>query len=105
MMHALDSELVVIAKMDVKPDRRDAFLEYIVDNLAISRSAKGNIAFDILVDETQPNRVTFYEVWETAEAQQAYIAWRVERGDLATLMSFLASEPEFTSLRRVAGWG
>ena len=103
MEHALDSELVMLAEMSIKPDRRDEFFDYIVQNLAISRSAKGNIAFDILIDEAKPNIVVFYEVWETPEAQQAYMAWRIERGDLTTLMSFLAGEPKFTARRRVAG--
>ena len=103
MKHALDSELVLLAQMNIKPERRDEFLEYTVENLALSRSVEGNVAFDILIDESRPSEVVFYEVWETAEAQQAYMAWRVERGDLTTLMSFLAGEPKFTALRRVAG--
>ena len=45
----------------------------------------------------------FYEVWESAEAQQAYMAWRVERGDLTVLMSFLAGEPRFTALQSIVG--
>ena len=103
MKHALDSELVMLAQMNIKPERRDEFLEYTVQNLATSRSAEGNIAFDILVDETRPNEIVFFEIWETAKAQQAYMGWRIERGDLTTLMSFLAGEPKFTALRRVAG--
>ena len=63
----------------------------------------GNIEFDILVDETRPGQVLFYEVWESAAAQQAYMGWRVQAGDLTTLMSFLAAEPRFTALRRVEG--
>jgi hypothetical protein len=46
--------------------------------------------------------VLFYEVWESAEAQQTYIAWRVERGDLTDLLAFLAGEPKFTALRSIA---
>ena len=103
MKHVLDSKLVMLAQMIIKPERRDEFLDYTVQNLAISRAAEGNIAFDILTDETRPNEIVFYEVWESAEAQQAYMAWRIERGDLTTLMSYLAGEPKFTSLRRVTG--
>ena len=103
MKHGLDSELVMLAKLNIKPNRKDEFLEYTVQNLAISRSAKGNIAFDILIDESFPEQVVFYEVWESAEAQKAYMAWRIERGDLTTLMSYLADQPEFTALRRIAG--
>lgn len=101
MKHALSDTLVMIAELTIKPDRREAFLDYTLENLAISRAAAGNIAFDILLDQARPDRVLFHEIWESAEAQQAYMTWRVERGDLTALLSFLAAEPEFTALRSV----
>ncbi len=102
MKHPTDDKLVMLAELTIKPDKREAFLDYTVENLALSRTASGNIAFDILLDDARPDQVLFYEVWESVEAQQAYMAWRVERGDLAILMSFLAAEPKFTALQRVA---
>jgi quinol monooxygenase YgiN len=102
MKHPFANNLVMLAELPIKPEKRDAFLDYTVENLKISRTAAGNIAFDILIDETRPERVLFYEIWESAEAQQAYMAWRVERGDLTILMGFLAGEPKFTALRSIA---
>ena len=103
MKHALDSKFVMIAELTIKPEQREAFLDYTTENLAVSRTAAGNIAFDILLDETRPNQVLFYEVWDSAVAQQAYMAWRVERGDLTILMSYLDAAPKFTALKRIAG--
>jgi len=103
MTHKYAKGLVMLAELQIKPGERQAFLDYTVENLNISRSVAGNIAFDILIDESSPETVLFYEVWESAEAQQAYMAWRIERGDLTTLMSFLAGEPKFTALRSLAG--
>ena len=102
MKHVLVDNLVMLAELTIKPERLDEFLDYTVENLKISRSYAGNIEFDILLDEARPNTVLFYEVWESPEAQQAYMAWRVQAGDLTTLMSFLAGEPKFTALRSVA---
>ena len=102
MPHAYAEGLVMLAELQIKPGQREAFLDYTVENLNISRSAAGNIAFDILIDESNPETVLFYEVWESAEAQQAYMAWRIERGDLTTLMAFLAGEPKFSALRSLA---
>lgn len=102
MKYTFVDQLVMLAELTIQPDKRDAFLDYTVENLELSRSAAGNISFDILIDETRPNQVIFYEVWESAEAQQAYMAWRVERGDLTILLSFLADQPKFTALRRIA---
>ncbi|WP_373486542.1 putative quinol monooxygenase [Blastomonas sp.] len=102
MTHTYADGLVMLAELKIKPGEREAFLNYTVENLKISRSAAGNIAFDILIDESNPETVLFYEVWESADAQQAYMAWRIERGDLTTLISFLAGEPKFTALRSIA---
>lgn len=102
MKYPFSDTLVMIAELGIKPERLEDFLDYTVTNLDISRAAAGNIAFDILIDEARPNIVLFYEVWESPGAQQAYMAWRVERGDLTILMSFLAGEPKFTALRRIA---
>lgn len=102
MKYTFVDQLVMLAELTIQPEKRDAFIDYTVENLEISRSAAGNISFDILIDETRPNQVVFYEVWESAEAQQAYMAWRVERGDLTILLSFLADQPKFTALQRIA---
>ena len=102
MTHTFAEGLVMLTELQIKPGQREAFLDYTVENLNISRSAAGNIAFDILIDESNPETVLFYEVWESAEAQQAYMAWRIERGDLTTLMAFLAGEPKFSALRSLA---
>lgn len=102
MKHTGSSSVVMLAELTVKPGMRDAFLDYTVENIALSRSAAGNIVFDILIDETHPDRIMFYEVWDSVEAQQAYMAWRVRRGDLTTLLSFLVGEPKFTALRAIA---
>jgi quinol monooxygenase YgiN len=102
MKHTFADTLVMLAELTIKPEKRDEFLDYTVENLEISRGAAGNITFDILIDEARPDQVLFYEVWESAEAQQTYMAWRVERGDLTILLSFLADEPKFTALRRIA---
>jgi quinol monooxygenase YgiN len=102
MKHALVDNVVTVAELTIKPDQIDAFLDYTVDNLKLSRSYPGNVQFDILIDDARPDRVLFYEVWQSVEAQQAYMAWRIQAGDLTKLMSLLAGEPKFTALRRIA---
>ena len=102
MKHAFVDNLVMLSELTVKPDKIEEFLHYTVDNLKLSRSYPGNIAFDILIDENEPYKVIFYEVWESPKAQQDYMAWRVQAGDLTTLLSFLAGQPKFTALRSIA---
>lgn len=102
MNHVFIDNLVMIAELKINPEKLAEFLAYTMENLTISRSYAGNMAFDILIDESRPDTVLFYEVWESAEAQKAYMEWRVQRGDLTTLQSFLAGEPRFTALRSIA---
>lgn len=73
MKHSVDGKLVMLAELRIRPERREAFLDYTVQNLALSRAAAGNIAFDILLDDLSPDLVVFYEAWDPAEAQQAYM--------------------------------
>lgn len=102
MKHEFADGLVMLAELVIKADKLDEFLDYTVENLKVSRFWPGNIQFDILLDESQPEKVLFYEVWESPEAQKAYMAWRIEAGDLTTLMSMLSGEPQFTPLRSIA---
>ncbi len=95
------SKIVMIAEFTLKPDQRDAFLAYTTENLALSRNYPGNLAFDILMDEARPDTILFYEVWASAEAQHAYMAWRGKDGGFAKLFSFLAGAPKFSAYRRV----
>lgn len=102
MKYKRSKHIEVIAQLDVLPSKLEAFLEYIVPNLVVSRSANGNARFDVLIDEERPQSVVFIEEWESPEAQQAYLAWRVERGDLTQLLSYLSGPPNFTTYRRVS---
>lgn len=102
MKHEFADGLVMLAQLVIKADKLDEFLDYTVANLKVSRAWPGNVQFDILLDASQPEKVLFYEVWESPEAQRAYMAWRVEAGDLTKLMSMLSGEPKFTPLRSIA---
>ncbi|MEM7523657.1 MAG: hypothetical protein AAF360_07880 [Pseudomonadota bacterium] len=45
--------------------------------------------------------VTIYEEWDKIESQQAYMAWRTERGDIATLVSMLREPPQVDEMTHV----
>jgi quinol monooxygenase YgiN len=102
MKYGFVDNLVMVAELTVRPDKLEEFLDYTVENLKLCRSYPGNVEFDILIDEAQPCKIIFYEVWESPKAQQDYMAWRVQAGDLTKLLSFLAGQPKFTALRSVA---
>ena len=45
--------------------------------------------------------VTLYEEWDHLESQQAYMAWRTERGDIAKLVSMLREPPKVEQLAQL----
>lgn len=101
METVIASVLVMIAEFGVVEEKRDEFVELAVANLEASRNYEGNIAFDVLVDESRPGVVVFYEVWESADAQRKYMAWRIGEGDLDKLQAYLTAEPRFMAYSRV----
>lgn len=92
----------MLAELSVRPGLIDDFLDYAVENLAACRASAGNLAFDVLIDETRPDIVVFREEWASVAAQQAYMAWRAQSGGFTQLLSFLNSAPKLTALRRIA---
>lgn len=48
--------------------------------------------------DAEARTVTVYEEWDRIESQQAYMAWRTERGDIATLVAMLREPPELKVL-------
>jgi quinol monooxygenase YgiN len=94
MTGVIASIFVLIVELTVVPDQRDEFLEFVHDNLALSREYEGNIQFDVLVSDDRPDTVTFVERWESKEAFETYWAWREETGAVEGLVSYLTEPPK-----------
>lgn len=66
----------------VKPEFVDAFVEAVLDNAANTRREPGNIRFDVLRAEEDPNRFLLYEVYRKKEDFAAhqqtehYLRWK-----------------------------
>lgn len=45
--------------------------------------------------------VTVYEEWDRIESQQAYMAWRTERGDIDKLVALLREPPQVAVLDHI----
>jgi quinol monooxygenase YgiN len=52
-------------------------------------------------DQQNPNRFVLIQQWNSVKQQQDYIAWRVERGDLAKLRSLLTQDPVVNYLNAI----
>lgn len=61
--------LSLIVSVQVKPEKRDRFLEVIAENALRSvRDEPGCLRFDVVEDTDRPNNFLFYELYRDAEA-------------------------------------
>ena len=73
---------VVCVTIFVKPESVTRFLEATFDNAGNTRKEPGNIRFDVLRGEEEPNRFFLYEVYQSKEDfvkhQQTphYLRWK-----------------------------
>ena len=77
-VRAAEPSLYLTIEIQVKPGMRADFIEMMNRAALDTRAFDGNQHFAILVDNEDPTRVFFYEVWESKEALAAYRAWRDE---------------------------
>jgi len=74
--------LATIVFVDVKPECVDAFMEITVYNHENSRKEAGNVRFDVLRDNKDPNKFLLYEVFQDEAAAAAhketehYLRWK-----------------------------
>lgn len=51
--------------------------------------------------DADSNTIIVYELWDKIESQQAYLAWRGERGDLDKLGALLSEPPQFDVMKHL----
>lgn len=65
----------VVVALKVKPEMRDKFLAAALDDSTCSvRDEPGCVRFDVLQDNTDPNKFFFYEVYQDESAYKAHQA-------------------------------
>lgn len=73
---------VVIVAIHVKPERVDAFVAAAIENARHTRGEPGNLRFDVLRQDQDAARFTFYEVYRSADDFAAhqktphYLKWK-----------------------------
>ena len=82
---------MVTLEMPVKPDMLEDYLNILKGALVETRSYKGCRSVTTLVDQETPS-VVLVEEWDSAEDQQAYMAWRMETGLIDTISPFMQGE-------------
>ena len=82
---------MITLEMPVKPEMLEDYLNILKGALVETRSYKGCRSVTTLVDQ-ETSIIVLVEEWDSAEDQQAYIAWRVETGLIDAIAPFMQGE-------------
>ena len=83
--------VMITLEMPVKPEMLEDYLNILKGALVETRSYKGCRSVTTLVDQ-ETSSIVLVEEWDSAEDQQAYIAWRVETGLIDAISPFMQGE-------------
>jgi|TARA_B100000745_G_scaffold203038_1_gene134069 quinol monooxygenase YgiN len=83
--------VMITLEMPVKPEMLEDYLNILKGALVETRSYKGCRSVTTLVDQ-ETSSIVLVEEWDSAEDQQAYIAWRVETGLIDAIAPFMQGE-------------
>ena len=83
--------VMITLEMPVKPDMLEDYLNILKGALVETRSYKGCRSVTTLIDQ-ETSSIVLLEEWDSAEDQQAYIAWRVETGLIDAIAPFMQGE-------------
>ncbi len=84
--------VMITLEFPVKPDMLNDYLDSLKGALVETRDYKGCRSVTTLVDQ-ETSSVVLVEEWDSAEDQQAYMAWRVETGLIDAIAPFMQGEP------------
>ncbi|MGU3503032.1 putative quinol monooxygenase [Mycobacterium sp. C31M] len=85
--------VTVLLELRFRPDSVAQAREVMGRALVDTRAFAGNLATDVLVDDTDETHWVIYEVWESVDHDEAYRAFRAGDGKLTDLPPLLAAPP------------
>ena len=84
---------VVTAKFFPKPEKAEEMNDWFKNNLSDTKAYEGCQLIKGGYNK-DTNEVILYEVWDSKEAHQKYVNWRVEIGDIPKLVESSTKEHE-----------
>ena len=81
---------IVNAKFTIKPEKRENFLEDILNLIQASQTDAGCLAYDLFESHTEPNVFMMIEKWSDAQALENH-------NKNQTLLAFATKVPEYLS--------
>jgi quinol monooxygenase YgiN len=89
--------VTVTLEFHARPDTAQTLYDALGAILGDTRAFEGCESVSVHRDLADTTAILLYEQWGTVDQQQAYMAWRQERGDIDKLMAMLAEPPAIRS--------
>jgi quinol monooxygenase YgiN len=86
--------VTVVLEFQTQPDKVDAVKEFF-RNLPDTRAYDGFESLTVHQNQEDPTAFLVWELWNTRQNYETYLAWRTETGALSDLVAMLASPPSF----------
>jgi len=90
--------VAAILDLQLKSESVETFHNWLKENLAETRAFVGCQSLIAYSNKENPTNVIIYEIWDSVEHHQKYVAWREENGSLATFAENLAAPPNIRYL-------
>ena len=86
--------VMVLVEMQVRPEAVNEVKGLLKQMLPDTRALAGCQRLDIYGNVDDTGNLVFYELWETRDHYQRYLAWRTETGTLGKLGEKLTGPPK-----------
>ena len=95
--------ILIVLKIQIRPDRRDVWLERIAKYTAAVREETGNLSFDVYESVDAPNEFSIVEGFASKEAGDAHVQTEHFKDFLVWFPTVIGTAPQIINTQ-VDGW-
>jgi quinol monooxygenase YgiN len=85
--------VLVVVDLPAQPGKAEEIESFINAIVPDTRTFDGFEGITLHRDQEDPNHLLLLERWDSRAHHEKYLAWRTDRGDLATIVGLLAGAP------------
>lgn len=85
--------VTVVVEFRARPEHRETFVAYMLENLPQTRAWPGCRDVECLVEHDDPAHLVVWQHWDERAQFDAYIAWRRESGASAAVAPWTLGPP------------
>lgn len=96
--------MYLVCLFEARPEHRSTVLAALENLVAHSRTEAGTLQYEVLTEESDPNRIIVFERYTDAAAVEAHLNASAVSSTLAKFGDWLAAAPVLMRSHRLAGF-